>query len=121
MIWAKSLNERPFEQNKAGALLCRVHPLENPSSRKKLEFKSNGKLNLSFAEEKAIRKIAGCAERWVEGGNDIRAHPCDYVHSVVDSSNLCAIEDVKAFGKQFDLRILFDGKATRETKVYVLD
>jgi len=77
-----------------------------------LELKTDSKLNLPFSEEKAIREIAWRSERWIEIGIYVRTGSRNPIHSVVDASNLCTVEDIKALCKQFDLGVFMNRKAT---------
>src|SRR5689334_1040883 len=86
-----------------------------------LELKANGQLNLTFAEEKPVRKITRRAECRIEIRNHLTSLNGKLVHAIIDTSHLSAVEDVKAFGQQFELRVLLDCKPPRDAQVDVLD
>src|ERR1043165_4826786 len=90
----------------------------------RLEFKADGELNLPFAEEEAIR-AARRAERRIKSRIDApvrgRAGLRDHVHAVVDSRDLCAIEDIETFCNHFEVRFFRHLEAAREPQVNVLN
>ena len=83
-----------------------------------LELKPNAQLNLPFAEEKAIRKIAWrCESRIVSCAAGDPSHAGNIINPVVNASYLRAVKDIEELAKYFNLGILFDREPPRKSQV----